>query len=528
MYKVLIVDDEEDTRIGLKILIDWEKQGFIVSYVAVNGIEALEVYQSVRPSLVITDIKMPVMDGLELSRQIRSLNDDVKIIILSGYSDFALAKEAIKFGVKNYLLKPVDETELITALEEVQEELFEQADRERESLRNLEKLRNYFMVQWVQGRLNQKRIETEAKLCNLVISGEWYVCLVLELEESLDKSLNPFKDDPELRLFALRNIINDILRGVSGGIVFQSDDVKLGVLLYGNPNQYTDQYISKLCSRIIINIKKYAKHDIDIGIGKKVQHINEVAESYKQAEQAFDMKFYSHTNRFYLYEELQVSENAWSIPWSSQNLIDAVDKRIRVQISDEIELLFEQIKKSRMPIHCVNQLMDSVMLQIAKTTTNSGGDWKTIFKNHFHGLTDIVKKQSMSQLQDSVLQIVLAACEAIDKTRLKERDFTEIIEYIQQHYNADLNLTQLSNLFYINTSYLGKRIKKEIGISFNDYLNQIRVEHAVALLQNSTMSISEISEKVGYNYIDYFYKVFKHAKGYNPGEYRRVKLEGNG
>jgi two-component system response regulator YesN len=522
MYKVLIVDDEEDTRIGLKLLIDWEKQGFIVTDVATNGIEALELYQSVKPSLVITDIKMPVMDGLELASRIRGLNEEVKIIILSGYSDFALAKTAIKFGVNNYLLKPVDEMELITALEEIREELFEQTDRGQESIRKLEKLRNYFMVQWVQGRLNKERIEADAKQCNLEIGGDWYLCLVMELEESFDKSLNPFKGDPELRLFALRNIINDILQGFFEGISIQLDEIKLGMVLYGKHNQYARDHIIKLCNSIITSVKQFAKQDMDIGIGKKVQSINEVSESYKQAEQALDMKFYSHTNRFYLYEDLHVGENAWSISWSSQNLIDAVDKRIRSQILDEIERLFEQIRKSKMPIHALNQLLDSVMLQIARTTTNRGGDWKKIFNKHFHGLTDIVNKQSMIQLQHNVLQIVLEACEAIDKTRVKERDFTEIIEYIQQHYNADLNLTQLSNLFYINTGYLGKRIKKEIGISFNDYLNQIRVEHAVALLQNSSMSISEISEKVGYNYIDYFYKVFKNAKGCNPGEYRKV------
>jgi two-component system, response regulator YesN len=234
LFSVLIVDDEEDIREGLKTIIDWEKEGFKIAGLAENGVQALEFYKNNKPELIITDIKMPGMDGLEFVRQLRAFDSEVKILIISGYNDFSYAKKAMKYGVNSYLLKPVDIEELGRELGCIREEIYEKLFIERERIFNLQKLKNYFMTRMVRGELSEKNIENDAVQYNITTQGVNFCVLVMELGESKSSEHDAIENDIELKLFSIENIIQEIMYESTNGVIFNISETRLGILMTGS------------------------------------------------------------------------------------------------------------------------------------------------------------------------------------------------------------------------------------------------------------------------------------------------------
>jgi two-component system, response regulator YesN len=235
------------------------------------------------------------------------------------------------------------------------------------------------------------------------------------------------------------------------------------------------------------------------------------------------LRFYNQSKKIHSCDEINTLEAGWNIKWSNWDLINSVRNLDRKNVSTQIVLLFENLNAAHISVNTLSHMLSGLIIELAKTTLDCGGNWESIYTKKYKDIDSLLKSESIDRIKSYISDLCFAAYEAIDKANEKEKDLDDIIKYINQFYNSELSLKKLADMFFVNSSYLGKLFKKKIGKSFNDYINEVRIQNAVNLIKDSSLSISEISERVGYNYIDHFYKNFKNYTGLNPGEYRKQR-----
>ncbi|OXS62737.1 hypothetical protein B1A99_02465 [Cohnella sp. CIP 111063] len=398
LFKAIIVDDEPQIRKGLRTIISWEAAGFALVGEAADGEEALSLIQREPPDLVVTDVKMPRKDGIELSKLIRERYPDTVVLILSGYNQFSYAKEAMKHGVVDYLLKPVDPVELASALGELREKLASSVRHKLESAKAAKTMRTALLGKWVRGESSSKHYGEAAALGVDVRSEAHYRMIVFSLDR-YDEIVAVSGDEIALKRFAIENVVEELLG--DQGYLFEISDRYYGCLVAEREEGYDgDRGVCRLAEQIPDTIHRCLKETVTLGVGSVVQGIEQIQESYVTALKMMD---------------------------TGKNASTDTENRIRAAI-----------------------------------------------------------------------------------------------DYVGFHYMNDLNLKEMSRLFHYNAVYFGQLFRKETGLYFNDYMNQVRIEQACKLLEQTDFTAAEISEKVGYKYVDHFYRHFKQLKGLTPGKYRET------
>lgn len=284
MYRVVIADDEPIIRKGLRETIDWESLGLEISGEAGNGIEALRLIKACKPQILITDIRMPEMDGIELIRDIRNLNADMKIIILSGYSDYAFLKEAIKLGVESYLLKPIDNDELISNLTDlvnsIEKEIFEITQIHQ----GVELLRSNTLNRLVTNGISPGEFEEKASFLDISLDTDNFLCAVC-IAENIGNEI--FGGDERLAMLAVHNICAELAGGA--GMTFVDAKGRIVFLFSGRgPDNLRD-----MADAVIDNAAKQIQEHLGIsvlaGVGKAVSSVNDIRSSYDSAINCLDL-----------------------------------------------------------------------------------------------------------------------------------------------------------------------------------------------------------------------------------------------
>ncbi|WP_332258757.1 response regulator [Paenibacillus sp. J14] len=312
MYKLILADDEEDVREGLLSLIDWEGLGYVVQETAENGKEAVELVEKHAPDVVVTDIQMPFMNGLQLSEWIRERYPATKIIILTGYEEFEYAQKAIRLGIDEYVLKPFSAGELAEILRKVKLQLDEEvAAKENVQLltehyrKNLPILQSLFLSSLVSRRLQEAEIREKCEHYDLDLSGDRYMVSAIRIDSApawrgSDGSHEPgngtalsLKDtnDTQLQLFAVFNIAEEIVRLHPKGRAFIHHD-EVVVLSVGEPGAdkpLADQTL-QLLEEIRFSVERFLKLTVTIGAGSEVGQLSELAGSYEEAVKALDYR----------------------------------------------------------------------------------------------------------------------------------------------------------------------------------------------------------------------------------------------
>ncbi|MBB6732198.1 response regulator transcription factor [Cohnella zeiphila] len=519
MFKVLIVDDEPQIRTGLGTIIPWESFGFVVAGAAEDGEEALALAGELHPDLVITDIKMPGMDGIELSRELRARRPELPILILSGYNEFSYAKEALRYGVAEYLLKPVDPAELSGVLERIYEKLYLAA---REKLREKEKtksLRNLFLGKLVRGEVREEP-GRRAEEFGISLSGGRFCVLIVSMERYGELVLSRSEREIGLIRFALENIIEELLG--SDGYFFELTEQWFGVLLTG-PSLSDGDFVLRTASRIVNAARRHVKENLTVASGSTVCGPERIGESYAEAVRALDRKFYFESEQIFLYEPEDDASGTNAPEWDDSGFLQAIRGGKPEGIREAADRLFGQLERRPVPLERLKHFIMLSIIRLAKLTEELGGDWTALYAGQFREVERILLHGDLQELKELLLRIAADIGEKLDlgRTRKTENRIREIVSHIETNYQADLNLKELSKMFYINAVYLGQLFKKETGEFFNDYINKVRIREACLLLRHSELTASEIAERVGYKYVDHFYRHFKQIHGINPGEYRQ-------
>ncbi|MGG4221131.1 response regulator transcription factor [Paenibacillus jamilae] len=520
MYKAMIVDDEPAIREGLSSIIDWGDCGFHIVDTAENGREALEKFGEHRPELVIVDIRMPGMSGLEVIQSIRQMNGEpFHFLILSGYADFNYARQAMGFGVDGYLLKPVDEEEMTTELKRVRKSIEdEKGDGKWGSPSSHER-------DWIEALLFPDQREHGQQLALPALGWSSYQVTLLDLR---------IPDwDRQARQLAAKQRLTELCREQGTGIVFEAG-IYTGLLLPGMLK--TEEDAVQLLAAWRQELKPWVT-EIYGAAGTSVDMLGDISRSFEQALRLLERAFLFRAERVMLPGDLQewetvqaetdeASDKASDDPARyAEKLYYALDMangKAATRVIKEMEVQFPQIYRTESAIKAA--FAQTFTLALNKYAAGQEHS-RTVLEEHSSLITNVYAYSTLGELVDHSLEHVLQWIGQTD-TGGKEIIMKQMIDFIHGHYDENLRLELLADMFNYNSGYLGKLFKSHTGEAFNAYLDKVRIERARGLLAQG-IKVHQVAGRVGYANADYFHSKFKKYAGMSPSSYRN-QVQKNG
>ncbi|WP_289128719.1 response regulator [Clostridium saudiense] len=522
MINILIVDDEPFIRQGLKILINWNFYGYNIIGEASNGNEAIKFVEKNKVDLIISDIKMPEMDGLGLAKNIyEKYNRKIKCIMLSGYYEFEYAKKAIKYGVKEYVLKPIEREELIGILISLKEEY----EKERKS-DNI-KARNEKVI--YEGYLNRilcnNYSDDDINYVNKYIRYKNYLRYInIEIysnENSEEiKTCNKSKVYNKLRQWLgeknYYNIVYDIIKEdkIDGiGLIFSS-------VLAEEFGINEQQYIEKV--KEVLNSSN--EYTCRLLIGKKVEALSEIGISYNSLYMIKILQGDTSVKDIFYYDDIDSKK---SIDYNLINtniakLIKSIEDSDVVKIEDYINLFYGAFNNDTNNLKIIKIYIDYLLcnlINIIKESNSSMNEEKALEYIDAKLFNNIITSGTAYDLK--IFCVEVSAYIKDLRSNSMHNILALIDKEVSENYMQPLTLKYLSEKYYLNTAYLGQLFKKNYNKSFKDYLNDYRIEKASLILKRSNEKIYKIAEDVGYNNTDYFISKFVQIKGVTPLQYRK-------
>jgi two-component system response regulator YesN len=532
MFKLIIVDDEEEVRKGIIQKIDWASFGFDVPQEAENGRDALDLIEENVPDAVITDITMPIMDGLKLSSVISECYPTIKTVILTGFDEFKFAQQAIRYGVIDYILKPVlpkDINDLMTKLRKtIEEEVSQKEDINRlrsHYIKSLPIIKEKFLLQLVTGNLSRAEINKRSQIYGVKLKGATFMVAAAGIDADSIEEGGYGGDDSELCKFAILNISKEIIEKFPSGEAFFHDDNLVFIL--GSDDKDKNYLLTRTISvldEIRFNIKKYLKIDISIGLGSMSDSINKLKESYKNALSALEYKRLVGVNKIIYIGDLepQSTDDIVFDEEKETQLISSIKFGSEKDVLAAIRGIFDDIIRPTLSL----KDYQLYFLEIVATLSRLGRKFQVDIGQMLEVSNinaEIQKYTTLEEIKEWIEKICIELNNSIsNRMQTKTQLLLEKAkDYINQNYSDDtLSLQKLADHLYISACYLSMIFKKEADETFLKYLVRVRLDAAKELLRNTDLRTAEIAEKVGYPDINYFSFFFKKNVGMSPREYR--------
>lgn len=531
MFKVLIVEDELPVRDTIIESIDWEKLGFEVVYAAADGQEALEYLENDAVDLMLTDIYMPFVDGLELVRRLRKKNNYTKVVFLTGYNEFEFAKEALELEASRYLLKPITKEELIKVLTELQLEIESEINQKKnmEWLKvEYDKKQLVIRDQWLRdvmsGYVPKEQIEGTLKCNYQELNDSNYAVAVIEIANKEEIGHNMWQHDYTLLHFAVFNICKEILG--NNHIVFLGEQGKI-ICLFKALNGKED-YISilNLLEEAIGMVKHIYQMDMSAGLGSMYEELSNIVHSFREAKLALEYKILEGLNRVIIFTDMERnSANDFS---QTEECMTYIETAIRVgdlpRVEKYLDLFFNSLKFKKATINIFKTYTLTLVTKIYGSYNQNVLSEQDQFAIESSVIEKILQSERIEDISESINQLCHAMSDEIQ--RLRNDDQLSIVQdakkYIEQYYQEPkLDLNRISEHLHVSASYFARLFKKYYQITFLDYLTQYRLEEAKSLLRNSTLKVFEIAEKIGYEDPHYFSYNFRKNVGMTPLQFRK-------
>ncbi|MFD0673264.1 response regulator [Cohnella sp. GCM10027633] len=522
MFQVLIVDDEPIARESLRYLIDWEDYGFAIKAGAEDGEQALAMLREGFYSLVLTDIRMPKMNGLELIEKMREFSD-AEVIILSGYDDFEYARQGIKLGVKDYLLKPVDEDDLVAVLLRVHRELTDRELLQRRRQAGDSAFRERVLRRLAHGQLNRGEYAEQLPLAGFPAGSEAYRCLSVEIDSAYEAAMSD--RDFELKRYAIRNILDELC-AASGGFVFEESEERYGIIYAGSSSAVGDDGVAMERAETIARaVRLYAKETVSIGIGLSVQNAETVAESYGAAEAAVDGKFLAGAGAILAAPSAGPEDDGARLELRAmeEELLLAMKDRRREAALQSLARLWDGFKDAELPADEVKRTVLELLVQLFRLVKEAGANHARLFDYKLGDYEYVMRAKTLDDLLAFTENRCTAVLELLQRTNeiRPKKVYDEVRGIVQEQYASPISLKSVAQQIFMNPNYLGKLFKAHADMSFNDYVLKVRMEKAKELLLHTDKKVYEIALEVGFGELDWFYKRFKAYTGVSASEFKQ-------
>jgi len=547
MYKLILVDDEADVREGVLSEIDWDSIGFRVTDVAENGREALELAEKSIPDVVVTDIRMPFMDGLQLAERIRSAYPSTKIVILTGYDEFEYARKAVHLNIEEFVLKPFSAEDLLQALRKVKGKL----DAEMAEKANLDRLRDHyrrsipvltelFLVSLMTRKLTEDEIAEKAEHYGMSLNGSRFAVSVIQLDNAANGKDSGEADrgrfDFELQSFAVRNIAEEtVAHRRAQAYVFQHNGC-VALLEIGEEEEDPESVRSNalaLLEDIRRNVEKYVKRTVTIGTGPVTLSLADVKYAYADAVAALDYRILLGNNRVIAIEDV---ESRSSEPIRFDELQEQAFLRcLKVGSPKEMETIVDGLFAPLLNAgpSCSFRDAQIFLLQVVTAMLKASRDpshesWQPQARDRERGSTadwvrEITQFESLREARSWVVSTCAAMMRGIAHARQTGyRSLIEqAIEYTKDRYSdSEISIAKVCSHLHISAGYFSSLFKRETKTTYVNFLLNVRMEAAKELLLTTEHKTFEIAEMVGYADPNYFSFSFKKQVGMSPKDYR--------
>lgn len=534
MIRVVVADDENRICKLIMKLIQWDDIGMTIVGTANNGVETLELIKKEKPDIVITDIRMPGYDGLDMIERAKKINKDVEFIIISGYSHFEYAKRAIGYGVKDYLLKPINKEELLNALLRVKGDLLKKKgymnleNEYKDYLKNdgniIRKsfLDNLILVDG--SNFVQYSLEEINKKYHFYFQPYLFRVVALKLDQTLGKDIQGIRNYMEKILETICLSLQEFIYDIDG--VIKNDFAYILMNYREEDNQLIQDELLKILEDFRRKIPKSQNIDLTLGYGEEVREIGSIKVSFDSAKLSIDNRIIEGTNRLIQHNEIKVDKAELKEKFLafSEVFVKKIKRLDRGGIKEDLSHLKKEISQ----ISIGGRELKTLILDIANIysltlkTNNIRIDHET---EEYKSLENSVENcLSPECLFDKLWEYIETSLSLLEKNSINKNtvQINQAKEFIEANYMNNITLEDVGNYIGFNPSYFSSIFKKETGTSFVEYLSMVRIEKAKDLLKEPDLKIQDICLMVGYNDVKYFSKLFIKHTGLKPKEYRKI------
>ena len=523
-YRVLLVDDEEDIRVGISRKMDWAGLGFSLVGEAENGQEALELAEQLKPDVVLTDIKMPFMDGLELCRILTQRLPAAKFVVFSGFDEFAYAKQAIRMNVSEYILKPINAPELCGVLRKLKDQLDTERARRQdlETLRrryaeSLPVLRELFYTDLLEGRLRPDQVEERSGRYDVDLGGASWVAALAHMDGAGEAG--ELLSLPVRQLFA-ENLGPDLCCAK----VFHYNDSVAVLASFDTPQAPVYDLIEAI-NRVCKLASSYLNVTLTVGVGAPCASPGEVAQSAAGARSALDYRVLVGRGRAIYIGDLEPDGGArLSFDENDEReLAGAVKLGSEEEIRAAVDRLVDRIRLAGLSLPQCHLFFLELLTCLLKLARGAALEPEEVFGAGFTGAVQITAFSSPDELGAWYLERCLRIRELIGRQRTDSagRTVERAKAFITDHYgDSELSVETLCGHLHLSPAYFSTLFKRETGMSFTNYVTQVRMERAAELLRTTEDKTYLIAGQTGYLDPNYFSYVFKKHFGVSPTKYR--------
>ena len=547
MLKIFLAEDEVVVRETIKRMIPWEELGFELVGEAADGEMALPLLIRQQPDLLITDIKMPFMDGLTLARLAKKEIPGLKVVILSGYDDFNYAKQAIGIGVEDYLLKPITKNALIERLSEIrsryehektQKEYYEKFQREMQAYEK-NSSRDFFEA-LVDGSMDMMEVYKRAEKLGLDIVAEAYNVLIFTM--NCDEDFSGQRDEYSSWEAESLELLENFFAGHSSAMLFRSNIFSYGVLLKGQ--RETIEENTRACVDEIRKIlsRQDGRREWFLAVGQSVERLSQIQKSYHTASRAFSQRYLYDENILY-YDEMETMEHPGGQAETEDNAylqkvdVNALNPAILQKfLSNGLQEEAENFVKDyfyaigQEPMESLvfrNYVILNVRFSVISFIKGLGCDTNEMESAD----TEEVLAESGKNMESAIAYAKKMISQAIEirdqNSGNKNRSILKTaVDFIDSHYmDEEISLNTVANVANVSSNHFSALFSQNMGQTFIEYLTTLRMNKAKELLRCTGMRSSEIAGEIGYKDAHYFSYLFKKTQGMTPSDYRKAREE---
>jgi two-component system, response regulator YesN len=524
MFKVMIVEDEPVIRNGIAKSIDWECLGCEVIALAENGKEAMEKISRCVPDIVVSDIKMPEMDGLELSDRLLSMFAGIRIILLTGHKEFEYVKQAMKMGVSNYILKPTDPSELEAAIKEVTDEIKSriQMSSETEKLRDEVKnskglLKEKFLYDLMFSPLSiSDEVEKKIEYYGVQTKSYWLIGICIDSFVELESYFT--EEDINILVFLTKNVLDEMVSNSGFKMVTVIRDRCVYAVV--EQENHTRDELKAFLEEICAQVKQQGKFSVSIGVSENYDKIAKLQTARKEVDACLEQRVFRGDNIVIFSDSLSCEQNESSNVVDITGFVSAIERG--EDIVGEAKKIQEKIVQSKDANLARSTALEAIVLGVRAYCCNYG-KIEDLFDPPVLPLEKIIHSKTLSAITKSFHEIVLQMDEEL-KDRVSNRYLQAISvvkKHIEENYDQDISLESIASMVYMSQWYLSKVFKRITGRNFISYLTEVRMNKAKEFIaKNPELKNYEIAEKVGFISVRYFSELFKKFFGITPSEYR--------
>lgn len=529
MYRILIADDEEQIREGIIKKIDWEKIGYTIVGSAENGLEALEKAEHLHPDVVMTDIKMPFMGGLELGEKLRASMPSIKLIIFSGFDEFEYAQQAIKMHAVEYILKPINSEELTETLKKIKLQIDHEMNEKRDVAvlkkyyeESLPAMREQFLISLIEGRISQEQLNTKAAQFHINLEAEGWAVALLRIDAK-EKTAQVLQGKEELAPILLKCTTEEELKEY-----YRFGDILFGECVMVIAEIHSDEGVLPFVNRLNQVCKSACRvlgTKVMAGVSTVTKNLYQLQYCYQEAQSALEYSAVMGGDKAIYIADIEpdTSVKVEFDEHDENEIINAIKLSNKQALSNKIDTVFERFRAVVLPLSQYQIFLLEMVTSLLKVLHAYKIDDADIFGEKFSFMQTISKLHSPEDMKQWCTDICMKISSNIERERLDStKQLTRNAErYIHAHYSdPDISVENLCSYLHVSPAYFSTIFKRESGMNFVSYLTDVRLQKAVELLNVTEDKTYIIAQKVGYTEPNYFSYVFKKKFGVSPSKYR--------